>query len=399
MTAGLQVAQRRGDELAEARARSTTPGASRLARAELEAEGHNLSAARKWRREGQEDLDWACRVYQRLAQEVPEGRLRKYLAQIAIEDGDLAERGGPSGAGEGTLSQAGHGPGLAEVQEFTAYLRLGAEQGRRGGDAAAAGADGVRPPPPAAAGGAGVPAVGASAGAKAKAPKSQIIRAYEEALRRERGVPARRPGGEDRTRAGGRRFGAGVEAPVPAGGGHGVPEAVSSLNEGSSDAVTILCLELAEFEGFCQGLDPESVMWTLNQLLADLQVVLDRHKVHILTYLGGGFLALFREAGHAERAVEAALECATMEEFNRPRGIPGAAAAAGAGRHGDGAGVPGQHRHLSAPRFRGGRPAGEPGGELDAPRGAGDADDQQRDVRTGAPTGSCTRRRARARWT
>src|SRR5207245_6469166 len=83
---------------------------------------------------------------------------------------------------------------------------------------------------------------------------------------------------------------------------------LSSLHEGTSESGTILALELAHFEQFCQGLDPEAVLWTLNQLLADLEGVLDRHRAQVVTYLGGGFVALLREAAHAERAVEAALE-------------------------------------------------------------------------------------------
>jgi len=42
----------------------------------------------------------------------------------------------------------------------------------------------------------------------------------------------------------------------------------------------------------------------------------------VLNYLGGGFMALLRETGHADRAVQTALDLQAMiAEFNRPRQI------------------------------------------------------------------------------
>src|SRR5205823_11599220 len=90
--------------------------------------------------------------------------------------------------------------------------------------------------------------------------------------------------------------------------GGGAPEDTSSLSSGVSEPLSVLSLELVGFENFCQGLDPEAVMNTLNQVLAELQLVLDRHRATVMSYVGGGFLAVARETGHAERAVQAGLE-------------------------------------------------------------------------------------------
>jgi class 3 adenylate cyclase len=318
LTAGLHVAQRRGDELAEARLINHA-GRVALARADREIEANNLPAARKWREKAQEDLDWAARVYQRTGQDVPEGRLRKYLAMIAIGDGDLAAAEKHLERGKELLGNAGHAPGLAEVQEYTAYLRLAQNRAEEAATLlrqALAEYDRLR----LALAGARTQHQLARTLARIRVPKGQVIRAYEEALRR---AEACRRG--DLVAQLERELG-GIDPELVSKHlfrrvrGHGAPEGVSSLNEGSSDAATVLCLELVDFEGFCQGLDPAAVMWTLNQLLADLQGILDRHKAQVLTYLGGGFMALLRETGHAERAVEAALELReTMADFNRPR--------------------------------------------------------------------------------
>jgi adenylate cyclase len=85
-----------------------------------------------------------------------------------------------------------------------------------------------------------------------------------------------------------------------------------------------LFLNLQGFVPFCQGLDAREVLLTLNQLLADLGDVLERRRAVVTTYLGGGFMALFREGGNAARAVDAGLELlAVLEDFNRPRELLG----------------------------------------------------------------------------
>jgi class 3 adenylate cyclase/tetratricopeptide (TPR) repeat protein len=98
----------------------------------------------------------------------------------------------------------------------------------------------------------------------------------------------------------------------------------SSLTEGVSELASVLFLNLKGFVAFCQGMEPEEVMQTLNQLLADLGAVLERYDAHILTHLGGGFMALARGSGHAARAVDAALDMiAVVDEFNSPRTVLG----------------------------------------------------------------------------
>jgi class 3 adenylate cyclase len=106
--------------------------------------------------------------------------------------------------------------------------------------------------------------------------------------------------------------------------GRGVSSDTSTLSEGESEVASAMFLNLKEFIPYSQGLDPGDVMRTLNQMMADLEAVLQRHEAVILTYLGGGFFALARGPRHAERAVQAALDMiAVVEEFNRPRAVLG----------------------------------------------------------------------------
>jgi class 3 adenylate cyclase len=104
--------------------------------------------------------------------------------------------------------------------------------------------------------------------------------------------------------------------------GRRVTEDTTSLLSGTSEVATVLCIDVEGAAACSREGDPEVVLLTLNQVLADLEVVLDRHKGQVTSYVGGGFMALFREARHAERAVSAALDLmAALDEFNRPRSI------------------------------------------------------------------------------
>jgi class 3 adenylate cyclase len=106
--------------------------------------------------------------------------------------------------------------------------------------------------------------------------------------------------------------------------GRGVHEDTTSLLSGSSEVVTVLCLDLQGFSDYARGLGPEEALMTLNQMMADLAVVLERSRARVVNYFGDGFMALFREARHAERAVGAALDLmAAIQEFDRPREILG----------------------------------------------------------------------------
>jgi serine/threonine protein kinase/class 3 adenylate cyclase len=99
-------------------------------------------------------------------------------------------------------------------------------------------------------------------------------------------------------------------------------EEASSLSSGASEVATVLFFDLQGFSESSRGLDPEMALQTFNQMLADLEAVLLRYKAKPLAYFGDGFLALLREARHAERAVQAALDLmAELREFNRPRQI------------------------------------------------------------------------------
>jgi class 3 adenylate cyclase/predicted Ser/Thr protein kinase/Flp pilus assembly protein TadD len=108
--------------------------------------------------------------------------------------------------------------------------------------------------------------------------------------------------------------------------GYDIEEDTPSLLSGNTEAGTVLLLDLPGFAEFSQGLDGESVLVTFNQLMADFSEVLSRHQGRVTSYRGNGVMALMRDARHAERAVQAALDLvASLEEFNRPRQVLGLA--------------------------------------------------------------------------
>jgi class 3 adenylate cyclase len=98
----------------------------------------------------------------------------------------------------------------------------------------------------------------------------------------------------------------------------------ADLDEGIAETATLLAVRLDGVSEATRDLEPAEALQTLNDLLADLETVLVRQRAVVLTYSGDGFLALCREARHAERAVRAALElAAALEELNRPRWVLG----------------------------------------------------------------------------
>ncbi len=102
--------------------------------------------------------------------------------------------------------------------------------------------------------------------------------------------------------------------------GRAVSTDTVSLVSGEREVVTVLFLDLQGSTDYMRGTDPEVVMTTLNQMMADLRQVLLRHQVGVTAYLGDGFMALVRGTDHARRGVCAALDLtAALNEFNRPR--------------------------------------------------------------------------------
>lgn len=106
--------------------------------------------------------------------------------------------------------------------------------------------------------------------------------------------------------------------------GREVAEDTTSLVSGTSDIVTILFFDLQGSTEYARLRDPQVVMATLNQMLADLDGVLHKYEAQVTAYLGDGFMALLRGLNHAHRAVNTALDLmAAMHEFNRPRQLLG----------------------------------------------------------------------------
>ncbi len=106
--------------------------------------------------------------------------------------------------------------------------------------------------------------------------------------------------------------------------GHGIDEDAPSLLTGTTEVLTLLLFDLPGFDDLAHGMDPGTALVTFNQLMADCTEVLARHGAQVMAYRGGGLMALVREARHAERGVEAALDLvAAVEEFNRPREVLG----------------------------------------------------------------------------
>jgi class 3 adenylate cyclase len=106
--------------------------------------------------------------------------------------------------------------------------------------------------------------------------------------------------------------------------GTGIPDVVGALDAVEGEKATILFLDLRNFTGFSLTQDPRVVRLTLNQIFADLAVVVERHEIVVNQYLGDGFMALVRDKEHARRAVAGAVEMQeAVAAFNRPRQLLG----------------------------------------------------------------------------
>jgi class 3 adenylate cyclase len=104
--------------------------------------------------------------------------------------------------------------------------------------------------------------------------------------------------------------------------GRDIVTETDSLLAGVREEATVLFLDVQNSTEYTRSNDPEVVMMTLNQMMAEFAEVLERHAAKVTAYLGDGFMAMVREAEHAQRAVLAALELeASIREFNRPREV------------------------------------------------------------------------------
>jgi class 3 adenylate cyclase len=106
--------------------------------------------------------------------------------------------------------------------------------------------------------------------------------------------------------------------------GRAIGEDMVSLFAGDRETATVLFLDLQGSSHYVRSTDPQVVLVTLNQMMADFAGVLERHGVTVTTYLGDGFMALVRGRDHARRGLTAALDlAAALAEFNRPRQVLG----------------------------------------------------------------------------
>ena len=102
--------------------------------------------------------------------------------------------------------------------------------------------------------------------------------------------------------------------------GRNAPAETSSLLGGTRETATVMFLDVQGSTEYARSRDPEIVMMTLNQMMAEFTAVLKRHDVAVTAYLGDGFMALVRGTDNAWRAVRSALDLGeSLSEFNQPR--------------------------------------------------------------------------------
>lgn len=106
--------------------------------------------------------------------------------------------------------------------------------------------------------------------------------------------------------------------------GEGSPDAPVSLHAGVHEAASVIFLDVAGSTDFARVTDPEELMMTLNQLMAEIDARLARHGAAVTVYLGDGLMALVRGRNHAHRAVDAVLDVSNaVADFNAPRELLG----------------------------------------------------------------------------
>jgi class 3 adenylate cyclase/Flp pilus assembly protein TadD len=106
--------------------------------------------------------------------------------------------------------------------------------------------------------------------------------------------------------------------------GQDVSEDTVSLVSGAREHLSVMFLDIQGSTEYARTRDPEEVMMTLNQMMADFAAVLERGGASVTEYLGDGFMALVRGPNHADRSVAAALDLMeALDSFNRPRVLLG----------------------------------------------------------------------------
>jgi class 3 adenylate cyclase len=106
--------------------------------------------------------------------------------------------------------------------------------------------------------------------------------------------------------------------------GRCAPPETYSLIGGVSEPLTVLFLDVKESTNYALGVAPETVMMTLNQMMANMAAVLRAYGAMISGFRGDGFMAVFRGQNHSTRAVEVALDVfQELKDFNEPRMILG----------------------------------------------------------------------------
>lgn len=106
--------------------------------------------------------------------------------------------------------------------------------------------------------------------------------------------------------------------------GRGMPIETFSLTRPAKRDIhlTVLFLDLKGSTEYGLKTDPETILTTLNQMMADMAKILRKQDAVISGFRGDGFMAMFWDAGHAYRAVEAAVSIREqMDAFNAPRRI------------------------------------------------------------------------------
>jgi class 3 adenylate cyclase/tetratricopeptide (TPR) repeat protein len=106
--------------------------------------------------------------------------------------------------------------------------------------------------------------------------------------------------------------------------GRGIPDGATSFTEARRETATVFYLDVQGWSNFAHGRDPEEVMMTINQIMADVTAALRRYEAQSISWRGDGFLALVSGPDHARRAVDTSLDLvAAIKAFNEPRKLLG----------------------------------------------------------------------------